>query len=50
MSESTFTIINKNIAAMASAGVPGQQQIDAVLATIDKRLKSIPRCQTQQKR
>tara|TARA_R100001082_G_scaffold110917_1_gene92409 strand:- start:2403 stop:3587 length:1185 start_codon:yes stop_codon:yes gene_type:complete len=41
MSESTFTIINKNIAAMASAGVPGQQQIDAVLATIDKRLKSI---------
>ena len=38
MSESTFTIINKNI---ASAGVPGQQQIDAVLATIDKRLKSI---------
>ena len=41
MSESTFTIINKGIAAMASAGVPGQQQIDAVLATIDKRLKSI---------
>ena len=40
MSESTFTIINKGIASMGSAGVPGQQQIDAVLATIDKRLKS----------